>query len=702
MAAGKEYPTERIRTIAVLGHGGCGKSTLVDAICFTGGSTRRKGSGEAGTGITMTTPEEVAHGVSIQVTAAHTEWLDTKLNLLDTPGYLDFTGEALAATRVADAAVVVLSAVAGVEVGTERVWEYCEARELPRILFVSMMDRENADFEGVYREVKAQLSDKVVPVEIPIGEGPAFRGIINLFSQRAHLYREGSQTGEYDEGDVPAELQEKFQAWEQELQETLATTDEALLERYLEGGEISREEAIEAMALAMGRGEVIPLFCGSPESGRGVRALMRKMVELFPHPGEAGAERARRGEGEEVVLHATDDGPLAALVFKTVSEPHVGELSLFRVMSGVCVNGMEVLNSGRESLEKLNHIAVPMGKERLEVPRLHAGDIGVVAKLRHTHTNDTLCSSGDPLHLTPIPFPRPDISVAIRGVTRGDEDRLGEVLPRLQHEDPSFVAEFSSELGQTICRGLGELHLEIQMERMKRRFGVSVQTERPRIAYRETLTRSAEGQGRHKKQSGGRGQFGDCWVRLSPLPRGEGYTFVDSIKGGVIPGKFIPSVDRGIQEAAARGILAGYPVEDFQAECYDGSYHAVDSSDIAFKIAGSTAFQAVAPRAEPILLEPVMEVRVTTPDECVGDVLGDLTQRRGKVQGMDPEGGRTVVRARAPEAELYKYANALRSMTQGRAFHTRSFGGYEPVPEGEAQKVIQEAREARRSAAGAH
>jgi elongation factor G len=380
-------------------------------------------------------------------------------------------------------------------------------------------------------------------------------------------------------------------------------------------------------------------------------------------------------------------------VFKTATEPHVGELSFFRIFSGTVVNGMEVENGETGTAERLNHLSVPQGRERIEVARLHAGDIGVVAKLKDTHTNDTLCSSGRAMILEKIQFPKPDVSVAIRGETRHDEDKLGEVLQKLHEEDPTFLSEYNSELSQTIARGVGELHLDVQLERMRRKYGVSVQTEQPRIAYRETITRQAEGQGRFKKQTGGRGQFGDCKVRLSPLGPGEGYEFVDSIKGGVIPGKYVPSVDRGIQEAAQRGIVAGYPVVDFRAECYDGSYHSVDSSDIAFKVSGSLAFKNVAESAGPILLEPVMEVLVTTPDEYLGDVMGDITQRRGKVQGMEPNGGRTVIRARVPEAELYKYANALRSMTQGRAHHTRKMVGYEPVPEHLTQKLIREAKE---------
>jgi elongation factor G len=368
----------------------------------------------------------------------------------------------------------------------------------------------------------------------------------------------------------------------------------------------------------------------------------------------------------------------------------VGELSYFRIFSGKVSNGAEVVNASAGQSEKLNHLSIPMGKERHEVTTLHAGDIGVVAKLKHTHTNDTLGAKGGAKTIEPIVFPPADIAVAIKGVGRSDEDKLGEVLPKLHEEDPTFSAAFNGELGQTIARGVGELHLDIQFERMARKYGVHVETEQPRIAYRETITSQAEGQGRHKKQSGGRGQFGDCWIRLKPALAGSGYEFVNSIKGGVIPGKYVPSVDRGIQEAAVKGVVAGYPLVDFTAECYDGSYHSVDSSDIAFKLAGSLAFKNVAAKCRPMLLEPIVEVAVTTPDEYVGDIMGDLTSRRGKVQGMDPGDGRTTVRAVVPESELYKYSATLRSITQGRAFHTRKLAGYEAAPDHVAQKVKQE------------
>jgi len=695
MAAVKEYATDRIRNVVVVGHGGAGKTSLIDALCFVAGTSKRHGDVKEGQALTMHTPEEQAHGISIQLTPAYAEHRDVKINLLDTPGYLDFAGETLSAVRVADAAVIVVSATSGVEVGTERVWEYCEARGIPRIFFISQMDKEHADFEATFNQIKRRLTPKALSVEIPIGEGPAFSGLINLFSERAHVFRKGTSAGEYDDTDIPDDMKELEARWETELQETVATTDEALLEAYLESGHISREQAIDATARGMRAAEAFPVFCGAATLTYGMRALLDKLVELCPSPLEARPETVG-----DAALEANDNAPLAALVFKTAAEPHVGELSFFRIYSGSVANGAEVVNASDGQTEKLNHLSIPMGKDRNEVTKLHAGDIGVVAKLKHTHTNDTLCNRGARIALEPIDFPMADIAIAIKGVSRNDEDKLGEVLPRLHEEDPTFSASFDSELHQTIARGVGELHLDIQFERMKRKFGVEVVTEQPRIAYRETITKQAEGQGRHKKQSGGRGQFGDCWIRLKPAKAGSGYEFVDAIKGGVIPGKYVPSVDRGVQEAANRGIVAGYPVVDFTVECYDGSYHSVDSSDIAFKLAGSQAFKTVAQKCAPILLEPIVEVSVTTPDEYVGDIMGDLTSRRGRVQGMDPGNGRTTVKALVPESELYKYAATLRSITQGRAYHMRRRAGYEAAPDHIAQKVKQEreADEASKSA----
>ncbi len=695
MASAKEYTTEQIRNVAVLGHGGAGKTSLIDALCFAAGSSKRKGSVDEGHALTLCTPEEIKHEISLQCTPAFCEVHNAKINFLDTPGYLDFTGDTVAAVRVADAGLIIVGATAGVEVGTETVWEYCERRKLPRMFCISMMDKENANFDNVYKQIKERLTDKAIPVEIPIGEGEDFRGIINLFSERAHIFKPGTSTGEYEEQDIPEELQARFGEWETELQETLATTNEDLLEKYIEGGRISREEAIEAMALGMYRGDIFPVFCTSATKSYGMQALLKKLVELCPSPAETGGEIATKpGMTEEVIVLPSDSEPFSALIFKTSSEPHVGDLSFFRIVSGSIANGIEVKNAERDTTEKLNHLGIAQGKERFEVGKLHAGDIGVVAKLKHSHTNDTLSAVSRPVTLAPIEFPNADIALAVKGKTRSDEDKLGEVLPKLHEEDPTFSAEFNSELRQTIARGLGEMHLEVQFERLKRKYGVSVETEAPKIAYRETITKEAQGRGRFKKQSGGRGQFGDCKVKLRPLHAGEGYRFTTSIKGGVIPTKYVPSVGKGIEEAAAGGILAGYPLVDFEAECYDGSYHAVDSSDIAFKVAGSMAFKKVAPDCRPVILEPIIEVAVSTPDDYVGDIMGDITSRRGKVQGMEPTGGKTTIRAKIPEAELYKYAALLRSMTQGRAHHTRVFAGYEAVPEHEAQKIIAESKKA--------
>ncbi len=692
MAAARSFKTEQIRNVVVLGHGGSGKTTLIDAVCFASGTSKRRGRVGDGNALTMTTPEETDHGMSMQLTVAHAIWEGAKINLLDTPGYMDFAGEAAAAARVSDAAIVTVAATQGVEVGTEMVWKLCEDRALPRAVFVSMMDKLHADFDKALQAVKTTLAPGAIPVEIPVGAGGDFRGTVDLFTGKAHIYKPDTETGEYEEAPVPEVVAEEVERWATELMETLATTDEELLERYLEGEEITPDEMVAAMAGAVARCEVVPVFCGATEQSFGAQALLQKTVELFPPPSGSGAVQAVGESDERVRLRAQDDEVVSALVFKTSAEPHVGELSLFRVYSGMIANGTELRNTTRSATERFNHLAIPMAKERFEVEALHAGDIGVVAKLKSTRTNDTLAAPGSPVKLEGVMFPQPDISVAVRGLARSDEDKLGEALSKLHDEDPTFVSEYKPELRQTIARGLGELHLEVQFERMKRKYGVSVETERPRIAYRETITASAEGQGRFKKQTGGRGQFGDCWIRLRPRGRGEEYEFINSIKGGVIPSKYVPSVNRGIQEAAQKGVLAGYPMVDFEAECYDGSYHSVDSSDIAFKVAGSYAFRNVAEKARPALLEPVIEVEVTAPDEYVGDIMGDLNSRSARVLGMEPAAGRTTVRAQAAEAELYKYASALRSITQGRGHHTRKLLGYDVVPAVRMEKIIAEAR----------
>jgi elongation factor G len=684
VAAVRVYGSTAIRNVAFVGHGGSGKTSLVDALAFVSGSSRRHGSIKDGTALTDYSPDEIERKHSINLGLGYAEWLDTKINLIDTPGYLDYFGEVVTGLHAADAAVVVLSGTAGVEVGTEKAYEICDQLHLPRILFVSLMDKEHADFERVFQDVKAHLTPKVVPVEIPIGDGHEFHGIINLFSGHCHFYKRGTKTGEYDVVPIPPEYQSRFQEYTEHLTETVAATDDSLIERYLGGEEIPRHEVIDAMKRGMAEGAIVPLFCGSAELTYGVRALLKKMVELFPSPAECAP---------------VADAPLVGRVFKTVSEPHVGDVTFFRLYRGELVNGTDVWNAEHEVAEKLNHLSIQQGKERIEIERLAAGDLGSVAKLKDTHTGDTFCQREHPVRLSPIPFPDAVATSAVVVKQRGEEDKLAAGLHKLHEEDPTFHFEYSSELGQTLIHGMGERHFETILGRLARKFGVHAELARPKVAYRETIKGKAEGQGKHKKQTGGRGQYGDCWIRLAPLPRGSGYEFVDSIVGGVIPNKYIPAVDRGIQEAAERGIFAGYPCVDFKAECYDGSYHDVDSNEMSFKMAGILAFRNVAPKCRPILLEPLLDIEVWAPEDVLGDVMGDLSSRRGQILGTEQDGRLTKVRAIVPEAEMYKYSTTLHSITHGRGTHRQTFRGYSEAPPEVAAKVAAESEKEREHAA---
>lgn len=685
------YTGDAIRNVAVVGHGASGKTSLIDALAFVSGSSKRHGSVPDGTALTDYTPDEIDRQYSINLALAHVEWQQTKINLIDTPGYLDFLGDAIAGLYAADVALVVVSATSGVEVGTEKVWEFAAERNMPRMLFVSLMDKEHANFEKVFADIRDRITPKVVPIEVPVGEGPEFHGIINLFSKKCHMYKKGTKTGEFEEVDIPSEYQEIFEKYSEVLTENVAEVDDELIERYLEGEEISSAEALAAAKKGMAAGQIYPLLCGSATLTYGIRALLNKLKELVPAPTELQPRMGQVwGSAEEVEVVPTDDGPFVAQVFKTISEPHVGDVSLFRVWSGTVQNGAEELNGPRETTEKLNHLSVAQGKDREEIAELHAGDIGVVAKLKNTHTNDTLSSVDSPTVLPKIPFPGPLIVMAMEVSQRGQEDKLVMGLQKLHEEDPTFQHEYNSELRQTIVRGRGERHLEVIVGRLERKFGVKAQLTRPGIAYRETLAGKGEGQGKHKKQSGGRGQYGDCWVRIAPLPSGRGYEFHNKIVGGVIPGKYVPAVDKGIQEAAARGVVAGYQVVDFSVECYDGSHHSVDSSEQAFRMAGIQAFRNVARSCKPVLLEPIVEVEVWTPDDCLGDVMGDLSGRRGHILGSEPDKGLLKITARVPEAELYKYSTQLHSMTHGRGTFSWKFHRYERVPPDIAKEVAAE------------
>jgi len=671
----KVYDTPAIRNVAFVGHSASGKTTLVDALAFVAGSSRRHGTINEGTTLTDYTPDEIERKHSIGLGLGYAEWMDAKLNLIDAPGYLDFLGEATTALHAADSAVIVISGVGGVEVGTEKVWEICDQLHLPRIIFVSQMDKDRADFERVFDNVKAHLSPKVVPVEIPVGNGPDFHGIINLLTGTTHFYRKGTKSGEYEDVPMPDEYKETYAKYDQQLIEAIAATDDALLERYLSGEEIPRSAIVPVLKRGLAAGEIVPMLCGSASLTYGVRALLTEMVELLPSPAE---------------VAPPVEAPLVARVFKMVSEPHVGDVTFFRLYRGSVRNGQEVWNAEHNVVEKLNHLTVQQGKERTEIGELREGDIGTVAKLKDTHTNDTFCQQSHPVMLPPIPFPAPVATSAVVVKQRGEEDKLAAGLHKLHEEDPTFHFEYNSELSQTLIHGMGEKHFEVVLGRLARKFGVHAELVRPKVAYRETIKARAEGQGKHKKQSGGRGQYGDCWVRFAPRPRGAGYEFVDSIVGGVIPNKFIPAVDRGIQEASVRGVIAGYPLVDFQAECFDGSYHDVDSNEMSFKMAGILAFKNNAPKCRPILLEPLVEVSVWTPDDRLGDVMGDLSGRRGQILGTEQDGRLTKVKAIVPAAELFKYSTTLHSMTHGRGTFRQKFHAYAEAPPDVTAKVAAE------------
>lgn len=690
----REYQSAEIRNIAIVGHGASGKTTLVDALAFVSGSSRRHGSIKDGTALTDNSPEEAKRGYSISLGCAHAEWKDTKLNLLDTPGYSDFAGDALAGLVAADGALVSVGATAGVEVGTERMFREAVKRKDPVLFVVSMMDKENADFDAAYEDIKAKLTTKVVPVEIPIGAGGDFRGIINLFTKKAHIFKPGTKNGEFDESPIPDSEKARFERYHAEMVEAIAATDDALLERFFAGEELPGDDEMKAMKEAMKEAELFPLLCCSAQLTYGIPTVLDLLVSLMPNAYEMEELHALKGaEGDHAVeVHPKEDGPFVALVFKTTTEPHVGEVTYFRTFRGTVKSGDEVFNATRSQPEKLAHLAVPQGKERLEVPRLYPGDIGCVAKLRNTHTNDTLSTEAHPVRMPQIPFPDPLVSFAIEATARADEEKLQLGLHRLHDEDPTIQTHFEAETHETIVEGLGERHLEVALARLERQFGVHASLRPPRVPYRETLLGRAEGQGRHKKQTGGKGQFGDCWIRVKPTPRGEGYRFVDKISGGVIPRQYVPAVDKGVQEAAERGVIAGYPVVDFEVEVFDGSYHSVDSNEASFKMAGILAFKTIAPKAKPVLLEPLMDVEVLTPDNSLGDVMGDLSGRRGHIVGTEPsaDGDGTVVKAVVPMAELHLYASRLQSLTHGYGTVRYRMHGFEQAPADVVAKVTKE------------
>jgi elongation factor G len=682
----KEYAPDEIRNVAVVGHQECGKTILCESLLFTAGAINRLGKIEDGNTTMDSAPEEIERKISIQSAVAFCEHNGVKINVVDTPGYEDFIGEVLCALDVVEGAIVPIRSDTGVEVGTEKMWEFIQDRNLAALLVVTKLDKEHADFDKCVEQAKEDFGGKVRLFQIPIGQGDDFKGIVDLVTNKAYQFgRDGK--GKAEEIEIPADLKDQAETLRKELMETAAEADEAHMEKYLETESLDEGEFLSGLAVGVAAGDVYPLYCASAINNIGAGPILDAIVNFMPSPTRKAKTAA---DGKEI--KADLSGQPAAYVFKNTSDSHVGDMLFLRVYSGKLTGGGDIYNMSRDSGERLGQLYAVQGKHREEVGGLSAGDIGAVVKLKTTKIRDTLAAKGSSVEFAGTDLPGPSIFAAISSATKGDEDKMGTGLNRLHDEDPTFNVRADNETKQTVISGQGELHLEVVVGRLKARFGVDVNLDKPRIPYKETIKKTAEAQGKYKKQTGGRGQYGDVHIKLEPMPRGEGFEFVDGIVGGVVPGKFIPAVEKGIVGAMADGVIAGYPVVDVRATLFDGSFHTVDSSEQAFKMAGSMAFKKAVESASPTLLEPIISVQVKVPEEFMGDVMGDLSSRRGKIQGMEPQGKTNVINAQVPLAELYRYSTHLRSMTQGRGNHKREFSHYEEVPHDVAQKVIEEAK----------
>ncbi|HET6947192.1 MAG TPA: elongation factor G [bacterium] len=692
----KASPAERIRNVAVVGHGGTGKTSLVEAMLFLSKAVDRLGKVDDGTATTDFDPEEQRRRHTINASLAPLEWKDHKVNLIDAPGYPDFVGEVVGALRVVEGAIVVVDAVAGVQVQTEVAWRHAGAADVSRIVVVNRLDRENARFDHALESLRAHFGTKVAPIQIPIGSEASFAGVVDILEMKAYTFKNGEATV----GEVPADLRAAAQAAREKLVEAAAETDDALVEKYLEAGELTQDELIHGLHAGVKAGTLIPVLCAAGTRLIGVPMILDALATLLPGPLERAEITATDARQNAVTLSPKPDGPLAALVFKTVADPYVGKLSYFRVYSGTLRSDLPLINSNKGKPERIGQVYFIRGKQQEATSQIGAGDIGAVAKLAETGTGDTLCGKEATLVLPPIAFPQPAISMAIEPKSKGDEDKMGSSLQRLAEEDPTFRVHRDPELKQTVISGMGESHLEIMADRLRRKFSVDVVLHPPKVPYRETIKRKAKAQGRYVKQTGGRGQYGVCFLELEPRERGAGFEFVDKIFGAAIPNQFIPSVEKGVRKTLEEGVLAGHPVVDVRVTLYDGKYHDVDSSDIAFQIAASMAFKDAATEAGVVLLEPIVDLRVRVPEEQMGDVIGDLNAKRGRIHGMEPQGdGHTVVVAQVPQAELLRYASDLRSMTGGRGTFEMAFSHYEEVPPQVTEKVVAQAKQHKAEAA---
>ena len=689
----KNYAAKDIRNFAVVGHGGSGKTTLSEAMLSRSGKINRIGSIESGTTTSDYHHDEHQRQISIHSSPLHLEWDDIKFNLIDTPGYLDFIGEAISSLAVVDAAVVVVHAVNGIEVGTEQVWNYASNYRLPKIIVVNGLDKEHTQFDKILQQAKSNFGSNVFPLQLPVNAGPGFNQVVDVLRSELITYStDGS--GKYSEEELPEKWQEKIKELHKELIEYVAESDDTLLEKFFEEGNLSEEEMREGLHRAIQNQVFIPVFCTTATQNIGTARLMDFISKYGSSPVDRATIQAENANSGETIEVALDGSAPVVHVFKTISEAHVGELSFFRVYSGSVSTGMDLQNTTRGNSERFGQMFLMNGKDRTNVPSLNAGDIGAVVKLKDTHTGNTLTGPSNKVKLSSVKLPNSNIHLGIRSKSKGDEERIATGLSTIHEEDPTFIYRVDSELHQTVISGQGELHLQISIDRLKRKFNVDVETFKPRIPYRETIRGKGSSKYRHKKQSGGAGQFAEVWMRIESKPRGEGIEFTHSLVGQSVDRVFVTSVEKGVNVSCTEGVLAGYRVVDLKVDFYDGKQHPVDSKDIAFQMAGKQAFREAFMEAQPCLLEPILNIEIKVPDSFMGDVMGDMSSRRGKIIGMDAEGESQLIKAQAPQSEMYQYSTTLRSLTGGRGIHSEEFSHYEEVPRDMETKVVATAKAA--------
>ncbi len=675
--------------VGSFGHGSSGKTTVAEAMLFNTGVLDRFGKVDDGNTVTDFDPEEIKRKISISAATAPCEWKECRINVIDTPGYFDFVGEVVASLEVVDSAIIALDSIGGVEVGAEKAWDLVSEDGKACMFFVNKLDRENASFSKVVEQLRGVFGNKIVPFALPIGSEASFKGIVDVIDMKAKI-REGNKTVE---GDIPPELKAEAEEHRNMIIEAAAQTDEELMEKYFGGEELSRDEVIKGLRLGVVAGDVVPVLCGAAVKNIGIDLLMDMVLNFMPSPVDAAVPEAVNAKNNEKIKVPADvNAPFSAQVYKTIADPFVGKISMFKVMSGKIAADAEVFNANKEKKEKLSNLFLLRGKKQVPADKLVAGDIAAVAKLQFTTTGDTLCDASKPVMFEPIRFPAPSISMAIEPKSKGDEDKIGSGLQRLVEEDPTLMVEKSAETKQTLISGMGEQHLEVVTKKLQNKFWVEVVLKDPKIPFRETIRKSAKAEGKHKKQSGGHGQYGHVWVEFEPVLDGSAdFEFVDKIVGGVVPRQYIPAVEKGLRECIEEGVLAGYPVVNLRCTLYDGSFHPVDSAEMPFKIAAALAYKKGMAAANPVLLEPIYRVEVLVPDEYMGDIIGDLNKKRGRILGMEPCGRLQKVSAEAPLAEMFKYATDLRSMTQARGSFSMEFSRYEEVPVQTAQKIIEAA-----------